>query len=101
MPLTQGRARSAASAIAGAGNGLFATTDIAAGELIFSLERPAIAVLDSKQLDRVCSNCFASSEDRAVKYGDVASVVNVKACTGCRVLRYCSKVGLIGEELSA
>lgn len=93
MSLTHGRARSAASAISGAGNGLFATTDIAAGELIFSLERPAVAVLDSKQLDIVCSNCFASSEDRGVKYGDVADVVTVKACTGCRVLRYCSKVG--------
>jgi len=85
-----GNARVAASPIAG--KGLFASTDIKPGELIFTLARPTVAALDTVNLDTVCSNCFVSAAEPSVLYGGAQEAVTVKACTGCKTLRYCSKV---------
>ena len=78
-----------------AGSGLFALQDIAAGDLIFSLARPAVAALDTKNLGNVCANCFASAADPSVLHGEANAQVLVKACTGCKILKYCSKVSAI------
>jgi len=75
-----------------AGSGVFASQDIVAGDLIFTLARPAIAALDTKKLDHVCANCFASAADPSVLHGEANEQVTVKACTGCKTLKYCSKV---------
>jgi len=75
-----------------AGSGLFASQDIAAGDLIFTLARPAVAALDTKNLGNVCANCFASAADPSILHGEANIQVTVKACTGCKILKYCSKV---------
>jgi len=75
-----------------AGSGLFASQDIAAGDLIFSLARPAVAALDTKNLGNACANCFASAADPSVLHGEANIQVTVKACTGCKIVKYCSKV---------
>lgn len=75
------------------GNGLFATENVLPGELLFSLERPLISAVDKNELQSTCSNCFARAR---VTLGPLTSewvnVEAVKACVGCRVLYYCSKV---------
>ena len=75
-----------------AGNGLFAAKKILPGELIFSLQRPLIAVLDSARFEDTCANCFAWTAESAIGSRGDAAGVSVSACTGCRTLRYCSKV---------
>ncbi len=76
-----------------AGNGLFATEDLPPGELIFSLSRPLVGVLDIPRLEDTCSNCFVWTAASLIgSRGDDAAQIEVKACTGCRTLRYCSKV---------
>lgn len=93
-----GRAREAPSPIAG--KGLFATEDIKPGELIFTVSRPAVAALDTARLDTVCSNCFASAAEQSVMNGSFSQDVTVKACTGCKTMRYCSKVRRPGKKTS-
>jgi len=85
-----GHAHVAKSSVAG--SGLFASQDVVAGDLIFSLARPAVAALDTKNLGSVCANCFASAADPSVLHGEANIQVTVKACTGCKILKYCSKV---------
>ncbi|EKG22146.1 hypothetical protein MPH_00473 [Macrophomina phaseolina MS6] len=68
------------------GKGLFANQDIAAGDLIFSLKRPLIAVLDNVSLDSCCANCFASTG-----FGATNNDLSLRACTGCSTLKYCGR----------
>jgi len=72
---------------ANAGFGLFTTEPIPAGRLISQIERPLITVLDSARLIDTCEWCL-----RVVQGGD-GGCGSLKACTGCKVVRYCSKVG--------
>jgi hypothetical protein len=69
-----------------AGTGLFATQDIAEGDIIWGEDRPFLAVLDSARLKEACSWCFTyvgeKNEDGA----------KLKVCTGCKILRYCDVV---------
>ena len=94
------------------GNGLFATKDIPAGSTILLKSRPLIGELDLPRLEESCHNCFlwsqkavrvcavhASEPDRYPgKYPDCegcaseGEVIGVKTCTGCKKVRYCSKV---------
>jgi hypothetical protein len=94
------------------GNGLFATKDIPAGSTILLRSRPLIGELDLLRLEESCHNCFMWSQ-KAVrvcavhahepdrypgKYPDCSDcqtegeAIGVKACTGCKKVRYCSKV---------
>lgn len=94
-----------------AGNGLFATKDIAAGSTLLLKTRPLIAELDLERLQDTCHNCFmwsqktvracavhATEADRLGRYPDCSGCQNegdvtaVKACTGCKRVKYCSKV---------
>ncbi|KAF2088201.1 SET domain-containing protein [Saccharata proteae CBS 121410] len=70
-----------------AGNGLFAKKDVPAGELLFAKERPLLAVLDSPNMDGNCAYCFSGS------YASMFDPANfeLKACTGCKITKYCSK----------
>ncbi|KAF2835493.1 SET domain-containing protein [Patellaria atrata CBS 101060] len=73
------------------GSGLFARENIPPGELILSLARPLIAVLDLPRLSDSCSNCFIwSTTPLFSSKGDAVDKVGVKACSGCKVLKYCS-----------
>lgn len=71
----------------GMGNGLFATTDIKVGEDVVHAKVPFVAVLDKPRLDDTCSACFGK---RQMETG-----TELKACTGCRVVKYCDRVSLI------
>ncbi|KAJ5915977.1 hypothetical protein N7454_010884 [Penicillium verhagenii] len=68
----------------GMGNGLFATEDIKVGGDVVHAQTPFVAVLDSSRLDDTCSGCFGK---RQMKEGNA----DLKACTGCRVVRYCDR----------
>lgn len=76
-----------------AGRGLFADKDIGEGEIIFSIPRPIAHALEDKRLNDTCDNCFAWSGLQHVLRGHDAPPLTAKACTGCRKVRYCSKVG--------
>ncbi|KAI4129171.1 MAG: hypothetical protein LQ347_003884 [Umbilicaria vellea] len=72
-----------------AGNGLFASKDIPAGDLILRVDRPFLAVLDSPLLNDACSNCFVwVPQGGAAAGGDGRDNVILRACTGCKVVRF-------------
>ena len=73
----------------GMGNGLFATEAVEVGEDVVHAKIPFVAVLDSPRLDDTCSGCFG----RRQMEGDT----ELKACTGCRVVKYCDRVSLLPE----
>ena len=77
-----------------AGDGLFASKDIPAGDLILRIDRPFLAVLDSPHLNDACSNCFVwVPRGGAAVGGDERDNVTLRACTGCKIVKYCGKVG--------
>ncbi|KAJ5867215.1 hypothetical protein N7534_001768 [Penicillium rubens] len=67
----------------GMGNGLFATAPINPGEDVLHIKTPFLAVLDSPRLEDTCAGCFGK---RQVETGN-----ELKACTGCRVVKYCDR----------
>ncbi|KAF9885658.1 hypothetical protein FE257_012640 [Aspergillus nanangensis] len=67
----------------GLGQGLFASTDINPGEDVLHIDTPFVAVLDTQRLTDTCSGCFSQQE--------VASGSELRACTGCRTVRYCNR----------
>ena len=74
------------------GTGLFTTKSIQAGEMVFKNERPLITVLDSARLRSCCEWCLTTGHEGGdMDHGDGG--VKLRACTGCGVVRYCSKVG--------
>lgn len=60
------------------GNGLAATRDLEAGDVIIRIAKPFLIVVENAALDRVCSECLFESEN------------GLKRCTGCKVVQYCS-----------
>lgn len=77
------------------GNGLYASKLFAPGELILSIEKPPVAVLNNSSLDLSCSNCFAyKPKDAGSDQADGINAASLSTCAGCHTLRYCSKVGL-------
>lgn len=68
----------------GMGNGLFATTNIKPGEDVLHIKTPFVAILDSPRLEDTCAGCFGK---RQMDTGN-----ELKACTGCRVVKYCDRV---------
>jgi hypothetical protein len=70
----------------GAGTGIFATVDLPVGGTVMLIQRPFVAVLDTERLADTCSGCLGQHHcSRDVN-------VELKACTGCRVVKYCNKV---------
>jgi SET and MYND domain-containing protein len=67
------------------GNGLFATGDINTGENVLHVKSPFAAVLDTPRLEDTCSACFGRRQ--------LDGVAELKGCTGCRVVKYCDRVG--------
>ena len=60
------------------------------------IERPLVAVLNQAHLTRACEWCFIW-----VPEGEGEVKTKLRACQGCRIVRYCSKVGFISREISA
>lgn len=69
----------------GMGNGLFASAHIKTGEDVLHVKVPFLAVLDSPRLQDTCSGCFGKKQ--------LDAGTELKTCTGCRVMKYCDKVG--------
>jgi hypothetical protein len=75
------------------GRGLFASVGIKAGELIFKKSRPLVAALDVPRLGDTCAKCFRSKLGEGFYgVGIPGQITEVKKCTGCRRVAYCSRV---------
>lgn len=80
------------------GTGLFAASQIIAGQLITGIPEPLVTVPDDAHLKECCSWCMAwkpatvdeGSKSMLNPYRDETSL---NYCAGCRVVRYCGKVG--------
>ena len=68
----------------GMGTGLFASSDIRTGEDVVKVSSPFVAVLDTPRLEDTCSGCFGKRQV-------FSDVMDLKACTGCQVVKYCDK----------
>lgn len=75
-----------------AGTTLYTSRAIPPGELIFRVERPLVAALDSDQLGCTCEGCYLSSADGATVVWRGEAKKKVKMCAGCKVVGYCCKV---------
>ena len=71
-----------------AGRGYVAAHDINSGEQIFRVNEPLATALNTKNLEDTCDRCFRTDEEEVT----IGSSLSLKYCTGCRVVRYCSKV---------
>jgi hypothetical protein len=68
------------------GRGLVSPQSVSAGALLLRLD-PLISVLDDSLLDKACSTCFV-----VAKSMDDTAGQDLLKCTGCGIMRYCSKV---------
>lgn len=64
----------------GRGNGLFSKVQAEPGEELMRINSPLVAIPDSEALETVCYQCFLDS-----------SLADLKKCTGCNNVSYCSK----------
>ena len=84
-----------------AGKGLFSTRKIRPGQVIFSLPRPLVTSLDTPAFEFACEWCFHGNGEAAVGQVPLDTQANrmdnvevkLLRCTGCRLVKYCSKVG--------
>ena len=70
------------------GTGLFTRTPHNVGDNIILVWEPLVAVLDTPRLEDTCSKCFGSRSANTL----TEEKVSLKACTGCRTVKYCDKV---------
>jgi hypothetical protein len=78
----------------GRGNGLFAADDLRVKSQVIFVARPLLMVLDTAQLKSHCDYCFNSPSDNSI-LPDAGRIDMLKRCTGCSVLRFCDRVGMI------
>lgn len=77
----------------GADRGLYAKRDILARERIISIQRPLIISLDTPRLKDTCYCCLGYTETGPEYDPHHWKADNrLQICTGCHVVRYCSKV---------
>jgi hypothetical protein len=81
------------------GKGLFVKKDFKAGVELWSAKRPLVGVLGETFLSQACSNCFNVHGMDMVRGLDVT--YDVKACTQCKVVKFCSKVHTTPIKLMA
>lgn len=74
------------------GNTLYTSQPIPPGKLIFRVERPLVAALDSGQLGCTCEGCYLSLAEGATVVRKDEAKKKVKMCAGCKVVGYCCKV---------
>lgn len=73
------------------GRGLFATKPCQTGDVLLSLDRPLIAVLDKPRIEDTCSWCFSWTELPVLSGAGINQATKVNWCTGCKKVKYCSK----------
>lgn len=78
-----------------AGTALYTSQAILPGELIFRVERPLVAALDSGQLGVTCEGCYLSLAEGAPAIRKDEMKKKVKMCAGCKVVGYCCKVRVL------
>ncbi len=74
-----------------AGTGVFASDDIPPGVEILCIDRPLVSVLDSARLKDTCSECNLWLPENGHDRGPQST--RLKTCQGCKITRYCCKVG--------
>lgn len=89
----------AASQIASPGSGLFVTEEVEEGQELFHSQPPFICVFPGES--GICHYCLRDAESpihpeegRFVSPGDPQ--ILARACMGCNVAKFCSKVGTTG-----
>lgn len=80
------------------GLGVFAKTNIKKGADVLVINTPMVALVEQKQLERICSGCFDTSKASSI---DNIRPGLVKACVRCRVVHYCDKVLLYSVKADA
>jgi hypothetical protein len=86
--VTKGSAVVGASSVSG--RGLFATKNLPAGELILTIERPLLCVLEGRHLTDTCANCFTCVN--GVLGNEDTEKVKLSACSRCKQIKFCGKV---------
>jgi hypothetical protein len=85
------------SKISGAGTGLFVTQAVKAGEEVFRSD-PLVSCVEDGMQSKICELCYRWPTSRVLPHGRFCAaednVSDPKACSGCKVCYYCSKVGL-------
>lgn len=83
------------STIPGAGSGVFTAGELAAGKEIFRVE-PLVNCAMNELLDLTCDFCFYFTRSSLHPSGRFLTESDkrceVKACSQCKLVRYCSKV---------
>jgi sulfatase maturation enzyme AslB (radical SAM superfamily) len=69
------------------GRGLFCSRDVDVGECLYTAAPVFMGVLSWERLPDTCSNCFRREGEEIFN-----SKLQVKACSQCKLLRFCSKV---------
>ncbi len=82
------------------GCGLHATIDIPARDCIISIERPLVISLDIPRLKDTCYWClgYRNQGSENPKVVNLEGDSKLQICTGCHVVRYCTKVGTAFPE---
>ena len=74
-----------------AGKGYFASQDLLPGTEILQIKEPLAYALNVKDLENTCESCLRRRNDD-IGDRDRRSGLPLQHSTGCRVIRYCSKV---------
>lgn len=78
-----------------AGRGVFASDAIPPGVEILRIDRPLASVLDSPHLKDTCSECNLWLPENGASQSK-----RLKTCQGCKITRYCCKVGSFSLQLT-
>lgn len=85
----------AKSKVDGKGRGLLANRDISQDEDVISIRTPLVIALDIPRLKDTCYACLGYKEScQKTEENNWGHDLNLQICTGCHVVRYCSKVRL-------
>jgi SET and MYND domain-containing protein len=85
------------SKIEGAGKGLFARNAFSSGDIVLAVERPLVAELEIERMLDTCAWCFQRGATDPLERVQAASMglpngfTEIKSCTGCQRVGYCSK----------
>ena len=81
--------------VEGKGRALFAMQDISIDEDVISILGPLVICLDIPRLKDTCYGCLGYKPSCQITEENFwGRKTKLQTCTGCHVVRYCSKVGL-------
>ncbi|KAI3337214.1 SET domain-containing protein [Xylariaceae sp. AK1471] len=96
MPVNEG-VEVKQSKIAGAGKGLFARNAFSPGDIVLAVDRPLVAELEIERMLDTCAWCCQRGATDPLERVQAASMglpngfTEIKSCTGCQRVGYCSK----------